>query len=127
MPARALAVVALTLLALAGCGPAKLDVTKSFTLEDSAAQVIDLDPQPKPQTVTVEFTSSAGEVYVYLIKDFKKDDGLDAAPKQAQTLASKLAKEGTISADVGEKTPVRVAVRNPNAKTEVTVKVTNKK
>lgn len=127
MPARALAVLALGLFALSGCGPAKLDVSKSFTLEDQAAQVIDLDPQPKPQTVTVEFSSSAGEVYVYLIKDFKERDGLETAPTKAQTLVSKQAKEGSVSADVGEKTAVRVVVRNPNAKTDVTLKVSNKK
>ncbi|MBM3982907.1 MAG: hypothetical protein FJ304_22075 [Planctomycetes bacterium] len=89
--------------------------------------MFNLPAQPKPQTITVEFTSNSSDINVYLIKDYKERDGLDTSPGKAQILDSKQGKAGTVTADVGENTATRVVVRNPNAKTEVTVKVTNKK
>src|SRR5687768_2626318 len=109
---------ALGLLTALGCGPAKLNETQPWTLEPGDAQVIELGPQPEPQKITVECTSCEGEVNVCLIKDCKKDDGLDTAPTRARTLDSKQAKEGSMSADGPKKTAVRVAVRGAGKKTD---------
>ena len=52
-----------------GCGPAKLNQSKTFTLDAGDTQSIDLDAQPKPQKITIEFASSAGDVVVYVFKE----------------------------------------------------------
>ena len=80
------------------------------------------------QKITVEFSSSASEVVVYLIKDFKEDDGLNTTPSKAQILKEEKGKSGSFSVDVPENTATRIAVRGHTAaKTNVTVKVTNAK
>src|SRR5205085_2621841 len=127
MPARPalLAVVfALGLLPVAGCGPAKLNATAKYAMDGGDARILDLPSISKAQKVTVEFNSSAGDVSVYLIKDFKERDGLDAAPNGAQILDKKQAKEGSFTVDVPEKTATRVVVRASSTKTDVTLKVT---
>jgi hypothetical protein len=119
-----LVAVALGLLLVTGCAP-RLKEEKKYTLGAGEAQVLDLPAISKAQKVTVEFSSSAAEVSVYLIKDFREKDGLDGPPNKDQILGQQQAKDGSFSADVPPKTATRVIVRNPNKDTEVTVKVTN--
>jgi len=122
--------VAVSLLWLAGCGPGKLDQNMTLTLEgDVAARAIDLPAVSKPQTINVEFSSSDGEVTVLVFKaeDAKKDDELQMAPS-SKALAKKRSKGESFSVDVPENTATRVVVREAEAKkTDVQVKVTNKK
>jgi hypothetical protein len=119
--------VALGWLLAAGCGPARLKVEKQYTMDAGEVQAIDLDAIAKPQTVTVEFSSSASEVRVFLIKNFKAGAEPDPTPTKEQTLESKQGKEGSFSVVVPENTATRVIISGVNAKTEVRVKLTNAK
>ncbi len=121
------ALFALALLVVVGCGPAKLNESRSLTLDSGEAKAIDLPAVAKAQNVTVEFTSSAGEVTVYLFKesDAKGEDGMLLSDAK-KALGQKQGKEGSFTTEVPENTPTRVIVRKASAKTEVTVKITNK-
>ena len=126
----ALTAVASVLLFATGCGVAKLDETKTLTLDKQvAAASLDLPAQKKAQKVTVEFSSSDGEVFVGAFKqeDAKDEDAMTmAAPSKA--LGSKRGKGDTFTVDVPENTAVRVIAREHTAaKTNVTLKVTNAK
>jgi hypothetical protein len=112
------------LVALSGCGPAKLDVTKTYTL-DGAPQMVILDAQPKPQKITVEFESSAAEVTVMLIKKSDVPEGEESFVPIAKAIVSKKDKTGTITGDVPEKTETLVLVRG-GTKTDVKLHITNK-
>lgn len=103
-----------------GCGPGKLDVTKEWDL-DGDPQMLYLDPQPKPQKVTVEFESSGEEVTVLLIKsaDVPKDE--ERFVKLEKAIASQKAKSGTIAGDVPEKTDAQVIVRGGKGKVKLRV------
>lgn len=114
----------------AGCGPGKLDQTRTVTLDtETGAQVIFLGAQPKPQTITVDFSSSDKEVRVLVFKrqDAKTpEEGFEADPKLA--LASKQAQADTFSVEVPADTALAVVIRGAQApKTSVTVKLTNAK
>ena len=116
---------AIGLVALAGCGPAKLDVTKTYTLEGEP-QIIFLDAQPKPQKITVEFESSASPITVLLIKDAdvpKDEDGFIPTSKAIAFKSGE--KAATFSGDVPENTATRVIIRNASNKSSVKVRVTN--
>jgi hypothetical protein len=120
------AFIALAFGLLTGCGPAKLEVTRTFTIDTQTESLI-LDPQPKPQRITVEFSSTASDVSVYLIKSEDKESELLTTPDKAKTLDSKTGKEGALTADVPANQMTRVIIRGASKKTDVTVKVTNKK
>lgn len=128
MPLRpALFVSAAAFLLMAGCRP-RLDEKRSFTLEPGSAQFIELPAISRPQRITVEFTSSAGPVSVYLIKNFKEEDGMkEAPPQKEQTLDMKRGESGAVSADVSPDTKTRVVVRDAHKATQVAVEVTNRK
>ena len=124
---RALApIFAVGLLALVGCGPAKLDVTKTYTLDAGEPQILFLDAQPKPQTITIEFESSASPITVLLIKDADVPKDEDGFIPTSKAIASKSnEKAATFSGEVPEKTASRVILRNASTKTSVKVRVTN--
>jgi hypothetical protein len=113
---------------LTGCGPGKLDVSQTIDLGVGDAKAIELSAQPKPQTINVEFSSSAGEISVYLFKeaDAKGEDGLIGS-NPAKALEKKNGKSGSFSAEVPENTPTRVIFRGATAPTKVDVKINNKK
>jgi hypothetical protein len=123
------AVIAVGLIYVIGCGPAKLNETRTWNLDDElVAQSLDLSAQPKPQTIHVEFSSSGNEVSVYLFKaeDAKGDKGLtEANPEKALALKTNT-KNDSFSAEVPPNTATRVIVRrNGGGKAEVKLKVTN--
>jgi hypothetical protein len=122
------AVIAVGPFLLAGCGPAKLDASKSWKLEPGEARSIDVGAQSKPQTITVEYASSAGEVTVCVFKeaDCKTDDDLLDTPT-SKAIVSKKGKGESFTADIPENTAVRVVARNPSETSNVDLKVTNKK
>jgi hypothetical protein len=122
------AMVAVASIGLAGCGPAKLDVNKTYTLDVGEAQAIDLPAIPKPQKITVEFSATAGDVTVLVFKesDAKGTDGLLDADL-GKSLGKKTGKSDSFTVDVPENTATRVIARGATKKTDVTLKVTNTK
>ncbi|MDB5309919.1 MAG: hypothetical protein JWO38_4121 [Gemmataceae bacterium] len=119
---------AVGLLALSGCGPGKLDETKNWTLDpnDSPAHALILSAQPKPQTVTVEYDSTAGEISVGVFKDAdaKSLDTIQWS-KAIKTETGK--KSGTLVVDIPENTATQVVIGDSAKKTDVKVHVTNMK
>lgn len=129
MHSRLSLIAALGLLCLAGCGPAKLDETKNWTLNsETPARAMDLSAQPKPQTFTVEFTATGGDVSVFVFKeeDAKGEDGLAYAPA-SKALGSKTASTGdSFKVDVPANTATRVIARAGGRKVELKIHVTNR-
>ncbi len=131
MPIRpALLVFALAVLFAPGCGPGKLNETKTLTLDkEVSVRAIDLPANKKAQKITVDFTSSDGEVFVGAFKqeDAKDDDALTSVVS-TKALGSKKGKADSFTVDVPENTAIRVIARGHTAaKTDVTVKLTNSK
>jgi hypothetical protein len=132
MFSRAVPVVLLAVgsLFLAGCGPGKLDVSKTYDLDSGEAQAIDCPAVGKPQTIKADFTSSECDVNVFL---FKEEDAKASDPdsiltaQSSKALAKASGKSGSLSAEVPENTATRVVVRGASKKTKVDVKVTNQK
>ncbi len=127
MSVRVAVFAVLVLCGFTGCGPAKLKQSKSFTLDAGLAQSIDLDAQKKPQKITIEYSSSAEDVYVYVYKeaDAQGEEGLlNANINKAKALATKQGKGETFTVDVPENTAIRVIFRASKT-TNVTVKLTN--
>lgn len=116
--------VPLVFLLAAGCGPAKLNESRNYSMVPGAPQGFDLPVIGKAQTLTVEFTSSAADVTVFVVKDPPAE--MDDAPPAANVLASASGKTGSFTAAVPAKTAVRVQV-TAKGKTDVTLKVTNTK
>ncbi|MCI0700025.1 MAG: hypothetical protein L0241_02945 [Planctomycetia bacterium] len=125
MLARSLAFLTLVLL-IAGCGPAKLNETKTFPIDTGEAKAFDLPAVSKPQKVTVDFSTTGAEIHVLLFKeeDAKGEDGLFNS-NPAKALGKKNGKADSFSADVPENTATRIIVRNASAKTDVTLKFSN--
>jgi hypothetical protein len=128
MPTRLLVgVLALGAFVGFGCGPSKLNESKKWDLEFGDLRALDLPAVAKPQKINVEFSSSAGDVTVYVFKeeDVKGPEGLESADsKEKKALVAKRGKGETFSVDIPENTPTRVIV-SAHAKTSVTLKVTN--
>ena len=116
------------LLTLSGCGPAKLDESRNWTLDPGgdSTRALDLPAQSKPQVLTVDFESSAAEVNVGVFKDADAAK-LDDVPWTKAIKAETGKKSGTFTADVPANTATRVVVGNTTKKTEVKVQVTNRK
>ena len=121
--------LAFGLLATTGCGPGKLDETKTVTLDEThSAASVQLTAQKKSQNITVEFESSDGEVSVYLFKeeDMKGDDALIFTPG-SKAIEKKSGKSGSFTAELPASTAARVVVRGAQAKkTDVKLHITNR-
>lgn len=118
--------LAIGFLVVTGCGPAKLTVTKSYEVNLGEAQAIELDPQPKPQKLTVNFNATEEvNVLVFKAADASGDAMITADAKKA--LTSKKGKTETFTVDVPEKTAVAIVVREPAKKARVELTVTNQK
>jgi hypothetical protein len=123
-------VAGLWILGLAGCGPARLNETRTWSLTSgTSARALDLPAQPKPQTITVEFSSTANEVSVYLFKadDAKGEDGIAFADSKLALGGKSKSKGDSFSAEVPANTATRLIARSGGRDTEVTIKVTNQK
>jgi|SRR5579872_4694597 len=124
-----LSVLALGVLLLAGCGPAKLNETKTLNLNgEFPARAIDLPAQSKPQTIYIEFTSNGGEVSVYVFKeeDAKGDDMVSARATKAIAKVTD-SKGDNFSVEIPENTATRVVVRGGGRTADVNLKITNQK
>jgi hypothetical protein len=128
MPTRFLSpLLACGVLFLAGCGPAKLNESRTWDLDSGEARGLDLPAISKPQKINVEFSSTDGEISVYVFKeeDAKGEEGLMNADTNAKkALAYKTSKGETFSVDVPENTATRV-IAFSRRKTTVNLKVTN--
>jgi hypothetical protein len=124
-----LGVITISFMFLQGCGPARLDVTKTFNLSPGDVNAIDLPAQPVAQTINVEFTSTAEKVSVFLFKeeDAKGEAGLTNADNSKALAKTLVSKDGKFSAEVPAKTATRVVVWAGPRTTSVTVTVNNKK
>ena len=116
------------LLVAAGCAPKPLNENKTFTLDkDVGARGLELPAPKKAQKITVEFSSSDGEVAVLVFKkaDVPTEDDMFTAPGP-KALASKKGKADKFEVDIPEGTATQVVVRQHTAaKTDVTLKVTS--
>jgi hypothetical protein len=123
LPALALATTAL---AFFGCGPSKLNETKTWEMDGGDAKALDLPAVSRPQKINVEFNSSDADIYVYLFKeeDAKEDEGILGADAK-KALDFKKGRSGSFSVDVEANTATRVIVRGVQGKTTVTLKVNN--
>ena len=127
MRSRTLIIVfAPVLLVAAGCGAAKINETKTLTLDkEVGARGLELPAPKKPTKVTVDFSSSDGDVTVLVFKkaDVKDDDAMFTV-ESSKALASKKGKAEKFEVDIPEGTATQVVVRQHTAaKTDVTVKV----
>jgi hypothetical protein len=118
------------LLAAAGCGPKPINESRTFTLDrEVGAQRLELPAAKKAQKLTVEFSSSEGEVSVLVFKsaDVKDEDAM-LTVEPAKALGSKRGKADTFAVDVPENTETQVVVRQHTAaKTDVKVTVSTGK
>ncbi|MBN9117784.1 MAG: hypothetical protein J0I06_01200 [Planctomycetes bacterium] len=123
-----LIVPALVLLAAAGCGSKPLSENKTLTLDkEVGARSLDVPAQKKAMKMTVEFSSSDGDVAVLVFKgaDIKDEDAM-LTTEATKAIGSKKGKTDSFSVDVPENTAVRVVVRGHTAaKTDVNLKVTS--
>ena len=117
-------VLAVGFLFLAGC-TAKLNQSKSYSVQPDAAQGFYLPAQPKPQKINIDFKAD-NDVTVLLFKadDAKTDDEAILKPEK-QALGFQKGKSGTFSVDVPENTETRLVIRGAQKTTKVDVKVTN--
>jgi hypothetical protein len=112
------------LLSVSGCGPAKLDVTKTLELNgETPARSIELPEQPKAQKIKVEFDAGDAEVNVGVFK--AADANLDSLDFSKAIAAEKGKKSGTITADVPEKTTATIVAEMASKKASVKVHATN--
>jgi hypothetical protein len=116
------------LLAATGCGPVKINESRTLKLDaGTAAQSLKIPAPSKAIKLTVEFSSSSGDVACHVFKesDVPNEEAMTTVqPKQA--LGGKRGKGDTFTVDVPEGTATRVIVREHTAKeTDVTVKVTS--
>ena len=123
-----IAVVAIGLFSGVGCGPGKLNESRTWEMGREDVKALDLPAVAKPQTIKVEFTSSDADVEVCLFKeaDAKGDAGLSQATTD-KALGKANGKGGNFSAEVPENTATRVVAREAKGKTKVDIKVTNQK
>lgn len=118
-------VLAVGLVGLPGCGPARLDETRKWSLEPGEALALELPAQPVVQTLTVQFDATADDVTVAIFKveDAKNLYALDVS----KALAKQQGKSGTVTVEIPEKTATQVVGMAAMKKAEVNIHVTNKK
>lgn len=111
---------------LGGCGPARLNVDKKYTMDVGDGRAIDLEAQKKPQKVKVEFSVSDGEarVLVFRAEDAQGEEGILEAPA-SKALGSQRGSTGNFTVDLPPDTKARIVIRDLTKKADVTIKVTN--
>ncbi len=125
MPARLLTLAAAVFLLSSGCGPAKLDESRTYDLDPGEIKFLQLPAQPKPQRLTVEFEATSPiEVVIYKAEDAKDLENLPAS----KALASEKSKTtGTVVSDLNPDVATSIVVIGLGTKTTVKLHVTNRK
>ena len=118
--------LALGTLPFIGCGPSKLNETKTWEIEVGDGKALDLPAVSNKQTLNVEFSSSDSDVWVGVIKeeDAKGEDAI-VSSASSKALKSAKGKGETFTVDVEPNTATRVIVRDAGKKTTVKLKVSN--
>ncbi|HEY2909726.1 MAG TPA: hypothetical protein VGI99_05745 [Gemmataceae bacterium] len=122
------AIASVGFLGLAGCGPAKLDMSQTYEMTSDDARILRLDPQPKPQTIHIQFESTQALVTVLLAKAADATgSNEDAAmtPIDKAIAFKKGEKSGDFTGEVPPNTATVVIIRDVQGKTSVKVHVTN--
>lgn len=119
-----IALVPMVLLAT-GCAK-KINETKTLTLDmNNSANSLTIPAPKKATKVTVEFSSSTGDItaLAYKASDIKDGDAMTSAAA-SKALGKKRGKADSFTVDIPEGTEVTIVVREHTAKsTDVTVKV----
>lgn len=118
------------LLALSGCGPAKLEVSKTKAIEPLDYELIGLNKQGQDQKITVEI--DATEPVNVLLIDSSAEKGFELlSPTDQEGKAKygkkKAIKKDSLTADVPANTAVTVAIGGGTKKSEVKFTITNRK
>ncbi len=119
--------VTLACVTLTGCGPARLDVIKTYDLAANSVEILEMSAQEKPQKFTIEFSADT-EVTVLL---FRKADvpNPDAATYAAadKALGFRKGLRDTFSVEVPGNTATTLVVRGGQKAGRVELKLTNRK
>jgi hypothetical protein len=126
MPTRSiLFLAAAVLLAPAGCGPAKLDEKRSYSVVSGETQMMLCPKQPQPQRITVEYDSDQPvDVGIYKSEDVKEGDVL---PTSKALAVDRAKSKGSISADLGPDVATTVTVTGLGKTANVKFHVHNRK
>ncbi|HYH67087.1 MAG TPA: hypothetical protein VD866_20495 [Urbifossiella sp.] len=123
---------AVVLLAPGGCGPAKLEETRTWTVSASDSgmsgevKTMMLPKQPKPQRITVEYESNQPvDVGIYKSEDVKEGD-INLPTSKALAL-DRAKSAGSIQADLGPDVATTVTVTGLSKTATVKLTVHNKK
>jgi hypothetical protein len=117
---------AIAFLPLAGCGPAKLDITKTYKVVPGDTQFVILPAQPKPQRITVEYEADQPvEIGVYKSDDVKDQD--TALPTSKALKVEKATTTGTVAVDLNPDVSVTVTVTGLGKEAGVKLHITNRK
>jgi len=119
-------VLPIGLAALSGCGPDRLDFSKTVAYDPgSEPPAFDLDPQSKPQTFTVKYESTTEPVTVAVYKAEDAQDVYRVKPTTALGYESGKT-SGTFTVPIPAKTAVRVVLSGPSKKTEIKLQLSNR-
>jgi hypothetical protein len=122
-----LPVLAVGLVALSGCGPARLEETKTLAADPAESPYLELPAQPVPQTIKVEYDSSACEVDIGLYKASEVREGNEGHADVKKAMKGESGKKsGSFSVDVPEKTATKLIINSAKVKTNVKVHLTNR-
>jgi hypothetical protein len=124
-----LALLAPVLLLLSGCAD-KLNITKSYEVSSVESKAIELPAQKVAQTINIDFSATGDAVSVLVFKEEDSPPG-DRAISNAdatKALGKKInSKADKFSVDVPANTATRVVIWGTGKKSEVTIKIDNKK
>lgn len=110
---RLVAVLAVALLAAAGCGPGKLNKEVSFEVSDTAAKAWGFDPQAADQTIKLEVTSDQ-PVDVFILAGTDENTALTMDSKELEQKAAGFKRDATkdtVTGKVPAKQAAAVVVR----------------
>jgi hypothetical protein len=115
--------LAVALVTLSGCGPARLDETKAYSLEMGETRAISPPAQSKPQTITVDYEAAPADVSVGA---FKAADVKDLNfPQFNKAIKADSGKKGSFAAEVPENTEYHIIVE-AKGKTDVKLHIRNR-
>jgi hypothetical protein len=112
---------------LTGCGPARLDVLRTFDLAANSVEILEMSAQERPQKFTVEFSADT-EVSVLLFRKADVPDP-DAATYAAtdKALGFRKGLRDSFTVEVPGNTATTLVVRGGPRGGRVELKLTNRK
>jgi hypothetical protein len=118
------------LVTLSGCGPAKLEVSKTKTVEAADYELVGLPKQSQEQKITIEV--DATEPVNILVIDSSAEKGFDGLAPADQVAKGKYGKKtnvkkDSLTADVPANAAVTVAIGGGTKRGEVKYSISNRK